>query len=242
MPDTKFTFKQFVINQDKCAMKVSTDSVMFGASINTNSAKRILDIGTGTGLLSLMLAQRCDAEIDAIDIDENAYTQASENFKTSKWNNRISVFHISFEDYMQKCGFKYDLIISNPPYFIDAYKSPTDARSIARHMDHTMTMDELIKGVTTLLTDNGRFWLILPYKEGMLFYGKAFTHNLFCDYLIRVKTKADKLEKRLIMSFSKKLFPIEETEIVIQDNENCFTQAYIDLTRDYYLQLNKQRV
>lgn len=242
MPDSTFTFKQFTINQDRCAMKVSTDSVLFGASVDATEAKQILDIGTGTGLLALMLAQRSEAEIDAIDIDENAFTQASENFDASKWNYRLHAYHISFQDFILKSTKLYNLIVANPPYFIDAYKSPTDARSIARHMNHTMTMDELISGVIKLLTSDGAFWLILPYKEGMLFYGKAFTHGLFCDNLIRIKTKSDKPEKRLIMRFVKSLKPIEETEFLIQDNENAFTQAYIDLTRDYYLQLNKQRV
>lgn len=242
MPDSKFTFKEFTINQERCAMKVNTDSVLFGASITANNPLNILDIGTGTGLLSLMLAQRFNSRIDAIDIDKEAYEQASENFARSKWSGRLFALHTSFQDYINVCRIRYDLIITNPPYFIDAYKSPTDARSMARHMDHSLTMDVLINGITSLLMPGGCFWLILPYKEGMLFYGKAFANGLFCNYLMRIKTKPEKSEKRLIMRFEKSLLPIIETELIIQDNENCYSQAYIDCTSAYYLHLNRQRV
>src|SRR5437867_4143324 len=117
MSETTFRFSQFTIHQDKCAMKVGTDAVLLGAWVNPSCAKRILDIGTGSGLIALMLAQKSLAEIHAIDIEENAYSQARENFMISPWFNRLNVFHQSFQEFAASTNNKYDLVVSNPPYF-----------------------------------------------------------------------------------------------------------------------------
>ena len=241
MSESAFHFKEFTINQDRCAMKVGTDSVLFGAWINPAKSQFVLDIGTGTGILSLMLAQKCNAVIDAIDVDSEACVQARENILQSKWSNRINVYHSTLQNFMHRALMVYDLIISNPPYFVDAHKATNNARNIARHMNETLSIDDLISGILKLLSDDGRFCVILPYKEGMLFYEKAMLSKLYCSRLTRVKTKIDKPEKRLMMEFCRHMKVIEEDEIVIQENENYFTDKYLQLTKDFYLNLGKQR-
>lgn len=241
MSESTFHFKEFTVNQDRCAMKVGTDSVLFGAWINASPSQFALDIGTGTGILSLMLAQKSNAVIDAIDIDLEACEQARENVTNSKWHNRINVYHSTLQDFKHRALMEYDLIISNPPYFVDAHKASDSARSIARHMDETLSIEDLISGVLKLLSADGRFCIILPYKEGMLFYEKALLSKLYCTRLTRVKTKIDKPEKRLMMEFCRDMNVIEEDEIVIQENENNFTEQYINLTKDFYLNLGKHR-
>lgn len=241
MSESTFHFKQFTINQDRCAMKVGTDSVLFGAWINAINSFEVLDIGTGTSVLALMIAQKCKAAIDAIDIDADSCQQARDNIAASKWNDRIKVYHTSLQNFQNNALTVYDLIVSNPPYFVDAHKASDAARNIARHMNETLTIDDLINGVLKLLSAEGKFCVILPFKEGMLFYENALQKNLYCSRLTRVKTKIDKPEKRLMMEFTRNMNVIEEDEIIIQEGDNYFTKKYIELTKDFYPNLRKQR-
>jgi tRNA1Val (adenine37-N6)-methyltransferase len=195
MSESVFHFKQFTINQDKCAMKVGTDAVLLGAWVKIDSAKFILDIGTGTGIIALMIAQKAhNAIIDAIDVEEGAYLQASENVSDCDWKDRINVKKESLQSYAlhKELGKQYDLIVSNPPYFVDASKPNTEARTTARHTDANLSFDELINGVLKLIKPDGRFCAILPYTEGYLFIEKAEKANLFCNYILKVKTKKEK--------------------------------------------------
>lgn len=234
MQDAPFHFKQFTINQDRCAMKVGTDGVLLGAWVNVSHAKKILDIGTGTGLIALMLAQKSKGHIDAIDIDKDAFEQAKENIKNSQWQNRVSIFHSSLQQFAHNAKSKYDLIVSNPPFFADAYKAGTEARNIARHTDETLSFDDLINGVITLLHPSGKFCVILPFKEGTDFIEKAASNNLSVQKLTRVKTKIEKQEKRLLIEFGfEKITPVEN-DMVIQEEDLSFTKDYIELTNDYY--------
>lgn len=235
MSESVFHFKQFTINQERCAMKVGTDSVLFGAWVDTNNSKHLLDIGTGTGILALMMAQKCNAIIDAIELDEAACLQAKENIEQSIWAQRINVIHTSLQNFCLNNQTLYDLIIANPPYFVDAHKASGAARNIARHMNETLSINDLLQGVNTMLNNDGRFCVILPYKEGLLFYQQAVKSNLFCSRITRVKTKADKPAKRLMMAFTKNMLPINEDEIIILDKNNHFTKAYMDVTNDFYL-------
>ena len=238
MSETSFRFRQFTVHQDKCAMKVGTDAVLLGAWVNTENASAILDIGTGTGIIALMLAQKSTAPIEAIDIDENAFQQAHENFMISPWFNRLRSRHQSLQDFSNEHSEKYDLIVTNPPYFHHASKPVVESRLTARHGD-LLTFDELIDGVVKLLSPQGRFYLILPCKEGAEFLDKAQRKKLFCNHVLRIKTKADKNEKRLIMEFRFQFNILKEDEIIIQEEDGSFTQEYIDLTRDYYIQLKQ---
>lgn len=217
-------------------MKVGTDAVLLGSWIRPLDAYNILDIGTGTGIIALMVAQKSTAEIDAIDIDEGAYLQAKENFRISPWFNRLHILQTALQSYSDTCAKRYDLIISNPPYFRQASKPQEEARTTARHAD-TLTFQELIAGVNKLLTPNGRFCVVLPFKEGMEFMDMAQSNGLFCHRLARIHTVADKPEKRLLMEFNRTFGLLTEEEIVIQEDDHSFSRQYVELTKDYYIHL-----
>ena len=235
MSSNEFVFKQFKIMQDKCAMKVGTDAVLLGSWVNTSNAKHILDIGTGTGIIALMLAQKSGARIDAIDIDANAFLQATENVNASKWKDRIEVHQISLQQYMIESERKYDLIVSNPPYFVDSSKALEISRTNARHTDQ-LAYDELLNGVLKLLDPNGKFYVILPTKESELFRVLAEENKLFLTKLTRVITRLDKPEKRLLMRFEFIPRAFSEDSITIEEDErHSYTEQYKELTKDYYL-------
>jgi tRNA1Val (adenine37-N6)-methyltransferase len=238
MSESTFRFRQFTINQDKCAMKVGTDAVLLGSYVKVKNASTILDIGTGTGIIALMLAQKTNAYIQAIDIDENAFRQSNENFKISPWYNRLFSKHQSLQQFAETYQHKFDLIITNPPYFHHASKPAIESRLNARHGD-LLTFDDLLKGVIKLLKPDGRFYLILPCKEGLEFLDKAQRKEFFCRHILKVKTKADKNEKRVIMEFGFHFGIMTEKEIIIQEEDGSFTQDYIDITSDYYLQIKQ---
>lgn len=236
MPGDAFEFKQFTIKQDRCAMKVGTDAVLLGAWTSCGEAQTILDIGTGTGVIALMLAQRCKAFIDAIDIDENTCDQAKDNAKQSKWADRVNVHNISLQDFVAVPRLKYDLIVSNPPYFIDSSKASGVERTKARHAD-LLPFPELVAGVKKLLAENGRLCVILPVKEGERFREIAESKGLHLSKLTRVRTTQDKqTEKRWLMQFEFKPKSFSENSIVIEkDKRHEYSDEYKELTREYYL-------
>lgn len=236
MPSTSFAFKQFIINQDKCAMKVGTDAVLLGAWIIPNGSKHILDIGTGTGVISLMLAQKTDAQIDAIDIDEEAFLQAKQNVSESKFSNQIQVIHSSFQEYAKTTDKKYNLIVTNPPYFEQSLKSSDEQRSHARHAD-VLPFEELLDGVLKLLEEKGKFCLILPTLEAVKFRTLAEKKGLNLSKLLRVKSRMDKdTDKRHLMQFEVKPSEFSEQTIAIEQEErHQYTAEYKELTKDYYL-------
>ena len=235
MPNQEFVFKQFKILQDKCAMKVGTDAVLLGAWVNSPNAKTILDIGTGTGIIALMLAQKIGAKIDAIDIDENAFTQAQENVKMCCWKERINVHHISLQQFAIENSSGYDLIVSNPPYFVDSSKANEESRTNARHTDQLPYID-LMNGILKLLNPTGKFYVILPKKESESFCELAKENKLFLTKLTRVITRTDKPEKRLLMRFEFTPKTFSEDSIIIEEDErHSYTNEYKELTKEYYL-------
>ena len=235
MSSQEFVFKQFTILQDRCAMKVGTDAVLLGSWVITSDAKKILDIGTGTGIIALMLAQKSDAIIDAIDIDTNSFIQAEQNVSNSHWKERIHIHHISLQQFATSCKFKYDLIVSNPPYFVDSSKASEESRTNARHTDQ-LPFDDLLNGVLNLLNSTGKFYVILPTKESQVFREMAEKQNLFLTKLTRVITRTDKPEKRLLMKFEFNQHEVEEDSIIIEkEGRHCYTDEYTELTKDYYL-------
>ncbi len=241
MTQNDFRFKQFNVRQDRCAMKVGTDGVLLGAWVKTFNEKRILDIGTGTGLIALMLAQKSESLIDAIDIDENAFIESKENFKASPWSSRLTAIHNSIQDYATHTPYRYDLIVSNPPYFIGAHPAPSEARNVARHMDDSLSIEDLVHGVLKLLTPEGRFCVILPFMEGIKFAEYAESNGLYATHLTKVKTKVEKQEKRMMMEFQMIKKETVEEELVIQEEDLSYTQQYLELTNDFYLGLPKKR-
>ncbi len=234
MDSSPFRFKQFVVHQDKCAMKISTDAVLLGAWVKAGHAKKILDIGTGTGVIALMLAQKSVALIDAIEIDSESCTQARHNFGNSPWKGRLRVIHGYLQEYKKNSPIKYDLIVSNPPYFDDAYLASVETRNIAKH-NETLSFDDIISGVNALLSEGGRFCVILPSMESGVFRSKAIQEGLYCSRIARVKTKTEKQEKRILMEFCNALSACVQEEFSIHDESLQYTKEFIELTKDYYL-------
>jgi Predicted O-methyltransferase len=236
MSNDSFEFKKFKIKQDKCAMRVSTDAVLIGAWVKTNGSSTILDIGTGTGVIALMLAQKSEAQITAIDIDKDSTDQAILNVAASIYAHRIKVIHISLQELAATCSTRFNLIVTNPPYFIDSLKASSDTRTIARHT-YTLSFDDLIAGVKKLLHEKGKFCLILPTKEAALFREMAQAKGLYLSKLLRVRTRMEKeSEKRHLMQFEFKESEFSESTLVIEeDSHRNYTSEYKELTREYYI-------
>lgn len=234
-----FQFKQFSIQQDYCAMKIGTDGVLLGAwtPINNNPFS-ILDIGAGTGVIALMLAQRSSAQqIDALEIDEDAYEQATDNFENSPWNDRLFCFHAALDEFIEEPEDKYDLIISNPPFYSEDYKSDNSQRDLARFQD-AMPFEELIEATTLLLSKNGIFSVIIPFKEEEKFLDISKEQELFPIKITRVKGTPTTEIKRSLLAFSRNKidnFPIDE--LIIETTRHQYTSEYLELTKDFYLRM-----
>lgn len=235
MPNASFAFKEFTIQQDLCAMKVGTDAVLLGAWVNPSESKNILDIGTGTGIIALMLAQKSNAYIKAIDIDEHAVTQAQQNVRSSKFASKIDVFQISFQEFVSQTDEKFDLMVTNPPYFEQSLKSSDEQRSNARHAD-VLPFETIIDGVVKLLHPRGKFYLILPVPEAERFRISAEKKGLYLSKLLRVKSRADKeLDKRHLMQFEFTPSEFSESTLAIEhDERHHYTDEYKSLTKAYY--------
>lgn len=236
MSNNYFKFKQFTINQDRCAFKVGTDGVLLGAYADVKGRRKILDIGTGTGLIALMLAQRCDAQIIAIEPDNESFIQASENVKLSKWGCRIEVENCSLQHFIPN-GVEFDMIVTNPPYFIDSLKNPDPAKSNTRHNDN-LTHSDILEAADRLLDQNGILQLIMPYDEGNIFIAEACGHSLFCINILKIRPTPSSEIRRLILGFSReKGKPAEQFLTIEKGKRHDFTDDYLSLTKDFYLNL-----
>ena len=232
-----FTFKQFSVLQDKTAMKVGTDGVLLGAwaPINHNPFS-VLDIGAGTGIIALMLAQRTNAEqIDALEIDEDAYEEAVENFENSPWGDRLFCFHAGLDEFIEEPEDEYDLIVSNPPFYAEDYKSENEQRDLARFQD-AMPFEELVEAADLLLSENGILAIILPFKEEEKFIALAKESELYPVKITRVKGTPTAVVKRSLLAFSRNETQQPEVdELTIEIDRHVYTPQYIDLTKDFYL-------
>ena len=234
-----FKFKQFQISQDKTAMKVGTDGVLLGAWTPIhNHPFSILDIGAGTGLISLMLAQRTAAEqIDALEIDENAYEQAVDNFENSPWSDRLFCFHAGLDEFIDEPDDEYDLIVSNPPFYTDDYISGVESRDQAR-FESSMPFSELLEAADLLLSENGIFSVIIPFKEEREFVSLALEFELYPFKITRVKGTPTSAIKRSLIAFSRNSkSEIEIDELIIEITRHEYTAQYISLTKDFYLKM-----
>ncbi len=234
-----FRFKEFTIHQDQTAMKVGTDGVLLGAWCSiAHFPDAILDVGSGTGLIALMLAQRSNAmTIDAVEIDEQAYEQTVGNFEVSDWGDRLFCYHSSFQEFaeeMHEEGEEYDLIVSNPPFYTDTFETTDDARNKARFTS-SLSFSDLITGATKLLSSAGRFALIVPFKEEEKVTSLASESSLFLNRVCRVKGTATSETKRSLLEFSFQEQDRIEEELVIEISRHNYTEKYKDLTRDFYL-------
>lgn len=234
-----FKFKQFSINQDKCAMKVGTDGVLLGAWCPIdNNPKLVLDIGTGTGIIALMLAQRTNAEqIDALEIDENAFEQATDNFENSIWSDRLFCFHAGLDEFIDDPEDEYDLIISNPPFFAEDFKSTDEGRNLARFLG-AMPFEQLIEAADLLLSENGVFAVIIPFKEEQNFINLASNFELYPIKITRVRGTFNTPIIRSLLAFKRFEMPIlVANELVIEIERHNYTNEYIKLTKDFYIKM-----
>lgn len=235
MSNDYFQFRQFVVHQQRCAMKVGTDGTLLGAWAAAPSGQcRILDIGTGTGLIALMMAQRFpEAEVTGIDIDEDAVTQADENVRLSPFSERVRIYRQDIVNFTDIIGF--DAIVSNPPYFVDSLACPDDQRTIARHAV-SLTYEQLMHQVYRLLKDEGRFSVVVPSDCRAKIEAAACLEGFFTTRVCLIKTTPRKQPKRQLIEFQK--HPVSELDIsegVIEVSPNVRSEWYQQLTKEFYI-------
>lgn len=237
-----FRFKQFTIHQDQAGFKVGTDGILLGAWSPVGTYKHILDIGTGTGLLALMLAQKHPtARIDAIELDEASALQAQQNVAASPFASQITLHQATILDFAPP--HEYDLILCNPPFFRvkDGTPSPLKSKRQARHTV-SLTYEQLLESVTRLLGENGRFHTIIPLSQQQPFTHIAAQHNLYCSYKTTVQPKPSKPAHRLLLQYERlEKTAVSDHLIIETETHHVYTQAYVDLTQPYYLNLNAEK-
>ena len=247
-----FRFKKFNVVNERSAMKVNTDGVLLGAAmLLTPTDLRLLDIGTGTGTIALMAAQRLadlkggDAamEIDAIDIDEPSASEAKANFEQSPWATNLSAHNLSLDDFAARLEIlksegqevRYDLIFSNPPYFEDSLTAPDERKSTARHTSDGLSYRDIFDFSKKYLTDNGRVALVLPADQEAAICRYARMSNMHLLRVLRIRTVPRKSPSRIVIEFSRqRVHDVEDTILTIQ-NEGQYTQEYLSLTKEFYL-------
>lgn len=234
MPNDHFEFKQFKIIQHACAQKVSTDACLFGAwvAMHSGARQRVLDVGTGTGLLMLMLAQKINGEIDGIEIAEDCAKQADENIRASSWSNRLSVIHADARNH--HFDKKYDLVISNPPFYENQLRSPDPNKNIAWH-SHELNLEVLTAMSSNLLSASGNFCILLPYFRKEEFLDIASKHSFHAERLLTVKhTRNHKASRCMLILSRSKGTPVEES-LEIRNEDGSYTEAFVELLCEYYL-------
>ncbi len=238
MPNSYFQFKQFRIDQGQTAMKVTTEACLFGALseklTQPKSLNRILDIGTGTGLLALMKAQQTDCPIDGIELDDLAFLQAKENFSNSPWSEQLRAIPENINSYSP--DFQYDLIISNPPFFKDHFQSADLKRNLALH-SNSLSYEQLADVISKLLSASGVAHILLPPQPMSILIGLMEKMGLYAIEKIEVFNHPDKPIFREIVSFSRKKVPLKRSTILIKDELNEYAEAFVQLLRPYYLHL-----
>lgn len=242
MSNAYFQFKQFTVWHHRCAMKVGTDGVLAGVLAPTKGSSSILDVGTGSGLIALMLAQRCpEAQITAIEIDDDAAAQAAENFAASPWPDHIHLVHGDFNNYASET--KFDLIVSNPPYFTDALRNPDHQRSMARH-NKTLNYHQLFHHARQLLKPGGDCCLIIPAEAEAFVTKNAFQIHFFPKTVTRIFTKKGKPCRRVFINFwmgeeqdLSYTDTLKEESLCLMNEDGSYSTEYRQLTADFYIKL-----
>ncbi|MEP7266708.1 MAG: methyltransferase [Saprospiraceae bacterium] len=231
-----FKFKKFSVAQELVTMKVGFDGVLVGAWASIDGVNTVLDIGTGSGLIALIIAQRIgeNANIHAIDVDKNSILQAKGNFKNSPWASVFTLHHQSIQDFARTFDAKYDLIISNPPFFTGGMMSENDAKNDARHTIK-LPHGDLLLAVDRLLHDKGKLVLILPYLQGLRFMEISQTYRLFASKITEVISKQGKTVERLMIEFSRTKKNHFQNQLLVYEEGTQYTEEYKALTKDFYL-------
>jgi tRNA1Val (adenine37-N6)-methyltransferase len=234
MPNDHFEFKQFKVIQSACAQKVSTDACLFGAwvAMHVGAKQHVLDIGAGTGLLMLMLAKKSNAEIDGIEIAEDCAIQAKLNIQDSPWSHRLFVIHADARTH--HFGKKYDLVISNPPFYENQLRSPDAEKNLAWH-SHELTIAELTTLAFNLLSGGGIFCILLPYSRKKELLDLASKQAFHAEQILTVKHTRNHQAGRCMFMFSKQAGATVEKNIDIRNEDGSYSDSFIELLRDYYL-------
>ena len=227
-----FTFKQFHINQDRCAMKVGTDGILLGSWADVTNCRTILDMGSGTGLLALMLAQRTaqHCQIHAVELDPEASNQAQENIAHSPWQNRIQLIQDDVQHFLKNTEHVFDLIVANPPYFEQGVDCKNEERELARYVKQSHL--DWLNWASERLSEKGKISFVLPYESAKTL---AKSTALFCVKQTEVITKAGKAPQRMLLTFAKVPQVLEKNQLVIYDEKNCYTEEFVALTKNFYL-------
>jgi tRNA1Val (adenine37-N6)-methyltransferase len=237
MHNNYFQFKQFIVYQDKAAMKVSADAVILGAWTEFGFAKKIIDIGTGTGLLSLMAAQKSQADITAVEIDPGSVEQAKQNFDLSPWKNRIHTVYNSFQKFTLQTTEKFDLAICNPPYFNGSYQSPDKSRNTARQ-DKLLPLPVLFSGIKKILSPTGKFYIIYPFVQKHTLLKAAEKESFYPLKILEIKTKPGKTPNRIAVCFTTKKSTAIIEQLHLRDElTKKYSKEYRNMTSDFYLNL-----
>lgn len=230
-----FHFKQFSVKHDRCAHKVGTDGVLLGAWVNVLTAERILDIGTGSGVIALMLAQRTQAtvRIDAIDISIEDCEQAKENVIASPWSEKIRIVPVALQEFESE---PYDLIVTNPPFFIGSAKPPAEERTRARHTE-TLSPHELLLHAKRLLSPYGKFCIVLPNVEAQSLVSLALKQEWYCTRLCEFRARINKPTERVLLQLQQQKQETVKESLILYEQDEDWTVAYKNLTRDFYLKI-----
>lgn len=235
MSNNYFKFKQFTIYHERCGMKVGTDGVLLGAWCGVDSVHRVLDVGTGSGLIAIQIAQRNEkAQIVGVEIEPHAAEQARENASCSPWGDRICIVCSDFRNYSTL--HQFDLIVSNPPYFVDALRSPDTQRRLARHTEE-LNYDLLFRHSRELLAPDGRIAVIIPAEVEKMVIDSAWENKFYPFRRTRVYTKPSKPFRRILFEFSEKEGICQDSDLCIESDEGGYSEAYKDLTHDFYLKM-----
>lgn len=237
MSNPYFKFQKFTVWHDKCSMKVGTDGVLLGAWASAPEARRVLDVGSGTGLIALMMAQRFpEAHITGVEVDADAFRQSRDNVQVSPWSGRIELVHADFRLWKPVADAQFDLIVSNPPYFIDALRPSAEGRSLARHAAG-LNYESLFSHSRDLLAEGGRVCVIVPAEVAQLVQNTAVKYGLYPFTRVHVFTKQGKPLKRMMISFGTHIVPCHDNHLCLMDSDGTYSSAYRQLTADFYLKL-----
>jgi tRNA1Val (adenine37-N6)-methyltransferase len=235
--DTRpFHFKTFSLHHHRSTMKVGTDAVLLGIWTDLTGVKSVLDVGTGCGIISLLLASREPVSVDAVEKDQDSFEEASQNFVESSFFDRLRIFHSDFNDFVPPENKKYDLIVSNPPFFINDLQSKNAKKSLARHTQ-TLTYELLVKVAQTLLNPNGKIAVVLPYRESRFFLQAAQDAGFFVEKKMLIFPVLGREPNRINLLLSRKPVDEQTEKFTIRDEDGKFTSQYVEFVKDYYLSI-----